>query len=231
MDPQFGIIPTKASKPLTAFDLQAAALAKDIKVVYNVSGKSLQMRNLTYDSLISKYVNFIAEHSRFVDVPYIIEDHIGLLMLYPSDRYEPLLFQGIPMGDIEYTTEPFYLYAPFGKVHLKLDYDYRSNSNEEPLASPSYLVTLTTSSPWVRAFYACKDEGEWQKVAGNKVDWKLHPGANHFKARAETADAVYTETTDLVIYFGHRAEARILREKMREERRLRRLQTERLTGE
>ncbi len=216
LDPQFGFRVFRHDSALTARELQLAL--RDSVSGLHFEGNELcdGSQHELRDSMITQFKLFIRIHNAFLDIPYLIDGQVGLAMLVPDDRNEPLLFQGEPLSGIEYTKDAALFYAPMGQVHAELQYDYHSNSPQKPLEHPSYTLRCSTSFPWIRQFEYHVDNMSWQKVGSNELKWQLHPGKNEMYLRALCSSGCYTRESHLSVYFGLRSEARKIRREIRE---------------
>ncbi len=216
LDPQFGVQALLNDTLLSARELQRALAADDPNVKLHFVDERLRAENILHDTTKQVYRRFIRAHSAFLDVPYIVDGSVGLAMIVPMDRNEPLLFQGTPLSHIQYTKDESQLYAPLGQVHLDLTYNYNANSPSAPLKYPSYKVSCSSSFPWTRRFEVQTDLGLWEPMSGNMTSWKLHAGINEIHVRALCSSGCYTREASLKVYYGQREDARRMRHPKRE---------------
>ncbi len=215
LDPQFGMRVQRNNEALNTNQVQQALRLKDssITIICPDLHSANDARPLT--ERIEQFKNFISVHSAFLDIPYSMSSTVGMMMLVPDDRNEPLLFQGEPLSNIEYTKDVQQLYAEMGSVHLVLQYDYRSNSPSKPLGNPRYTMRAETSFPWTKSFEVRFDNGLWNSLHSNTVQWAIHPGINEISVRALTSSGSSTKETTMKVYYGERSEARAIRVKER----------------
>ena len=227
LDPQFGTFPMQDTFWLNAFEFGRALDDGSLSLQIYVATKNDEKLGPEEDSLVSSYRTYIVKHTRFVDIPFISNGNLGMLMCVPSDRTPPLLFQGTPMSNIEYTYDAKDLYAPLGKVNIIMKYNYSANRPESPMEHPEYILKFVTSSPWIQYFEVQCDNGEWKKIASDNYKWFLHEGLNDIRVRAITASGHHTLSSDYTLFHGIRNEFR----EIRAEERKKKLQQEPVSGE
>ncbi len=216
VDPQFGLYPTAHDTVLSALELQRAIASSSTALRFTVVDSIAAHSQTLVDSVGAQYTQFIVRHTAFTDIPILNDKNVGMAMLVPQDRNEPLLFQGTPLSRIQYTKDPAMLYASLGTLHMDLDYDYSANKAKALLQKPGYRIVCTSSYPWIRHFEFKVDKGDWQTMSTNTVYWQLHHGTNEFRTRALCSSGCYSKESFLKVYYGQRAEARRIRQHSRE---------------
>ena len=131
LDAQFGSYAERNGIPLHVAELQEAVRTKDSSLVLRVwSDKAYTNRRLDDSSMYSQLLRNL---DAFVDIPYLVNDKVGVLMLVPRNRHEPLLFQGQAMSNTQYTKNIQDLYAPLGDVHMDLVFASRDKPGSPAL--------------------------------------------------------------------------------------------------
>ena len=214
LDAQFGSYAERNGIPLHVAELQEAVRTKDSSLVLRVwSDKAYTNRRLDDSSVYSQLLRNL---DAFVDIPYLVNDKVGVLMLVPRDRHEPLLFQGQAMSNTQYTKNIQDLYAPLGDVHMDLVFASRDKPGSPALLRPVYDVMTTTSYPFTRYLEVSIDGASWKRVNEPRTQWTLHAGENSFAVRTVCYSGCTTKPASMVVYFGLRKDAREARRRRAE---------------
>ncbi|MFM7774969.1 MAG: transglutaminase domain-containing protein [Candidatus Kapaibacterium sp.] len=206
LDAQFGSLAERAGIPLHVAELQTSIRSMDSTVRLHIIGSDRPVTMHLQDS--SAYTALLRSLDSFVDIPYINDDKVGLLMLVPSDRNEPLLFQGHVISNTRYTRKMGDLYASVGDVHMDLAFVTRDAGMKNVLLDPVCEVTTSTAYPFTRHLEVSIDGGAWKRANGHRTTWRLHRGENAIAVRTVCVSGCTTKPASMVVYYGLRKDAR-----------------------
>jgi hypothetical protein len=208
LDAQFGSYAVRNGTPLNVAEVQAAVRNRDSTVTLLVASDTTNLTLHLYDSTV--YSLMLRNLDTFTDIPYVVNERVGILMLVPADRTEPLLFQGQVISNTQYTKKVEDLYASLGQVHMDLRSDTKDKSPEQFLLHPEYQVSVTTSYPFTRYLEVSVDGSPWKRVNEPRFRWTLHRGENTVSTRTVCYSGCTTKPAKLVVFYGLRGEYRKL---------------------
>jgi hypothetical protein len=210
LDGQFGSYVVKNSIPLNVTEIQDAARLADSTVTLITSESASNEGKGSSEKLSdsTEYATMLRNLDAFVDIPYVINDRVGMLMLVPKDRNEPLLFQGQVISNTQYTKNPEDLYASMGRVHMDLSINSKNKTPAQVLLQPEYEVSVSTSFPFTRYLEVSVDGAAWKRVNEPRFRWPLHPGENSVSTRTVCYSGCTTKPASLIVFYGLRKDAR-----------------------
>lgn len=206
LDGQFGSYAIRNGIPLHVSELQESLRLQDSSVTLHISSINGFLKRHLWDK--GDYLDMLRNLDSFVDIPYVIENKVGLLMLVPTDRNEPLLFQGQVISNTQYTKKQSDLYASLGDVHMDLSFNANGEPPSRALLHPTYTVITSTAYPFTRYLEVSIDGGPWKRVNEHRTQWALHRGENSIATRTVCYSGCTTKPASLVVYYGLRNDAR-----------------------
>lgn len=200
LDPQWGVYLQHDFEPVNIYEyyqLVRQAREDEVKVLPVYSG---HLSN-SQDKTAQDYRDFIDQYLGFLSIDQLIDGQPANVVLGMKGENWPMTFQGLPRDGQIFTRNDKDIYFDLDRVNLVLNYhkdtqhlhharleinsadDYVNNMSSFA-AVPDFDITPHANMPWQAHYEYRLDNGQWQRLRGKSLHWRLHDGENNLAVRA-----------------------------------------------
>jgi hypothetical protein len=227
IDPQFSIYAKYKGKVLSFYDIYLLKQAgKFDKIDFITSSAYLKASGAEPKSHAENYRGFLRSYFGAMVTGYKIgeKNFQMVLLLEKQDPY--MTFQGFPMDNLLFTSDPFDVYVPLNNANMVFAYNIPQDfmvkamevfasgeidSDDKFLALrqskgitavPDFTLKLNHNMPWFSYFEVKADGQEWKRVDGDTYAISLEEGTYTILVRAVNQAGHKGKPAKVEVYYG-----------------------------